>query len=152
MVQKYTKVLQIILASKTILLCLVWAKQITFVIHYVWADGRKGQMKTWDNTMVKWVIFLTVAPDPGVTELHPSQETMLKCTHGLVNTCHYSYVTKYRNSHEEKCSGRLSLMWAIYQLPTSRFISSFINLKRSFKNQISIYLFSITTTPLPLLS
>ena len=58
--------------------------------------------------MVKF--FLTVAPDLGVTELHPSQETMLKCTHGLVNTCHYSYVTKYRNSHEEKCSGRLSLM------------------------------------------
>ena len=32
------------------------------------------------------------------------EEKLLECTHSLVNTCHYSYVTKYKPSSAEQCS------------------------------------------------
>lgn len=32
------------------------------------------------------------------------EESLLECTHGLVNTCSYSYITKYKPSNQEKCS------------------------------------------------
>ena len=36
--------------------------------------------------------------------LATQEERLLECTHSLVNTCHYSYVTKYKPSSEEQCS------------------------------------------------
>ena len=39
-----------------------------------------------------------------VTEPGVGQETLLQCTHGLVKVCHYTYVTKYNNANEERCS------------------------------------------------
>ena len=37
------------------------------------------------------------------TEPHIGQETLLKCRHGLVSVCHYTYITKYKNNKEEQC-------------------------------------------------
>ena len=35
--------------------------------------------------------------------LATQEERLLECTHSLVNTCHYSYLTKYKASSEEQC-------------------------------------------------
>ena len=43
----------------------------------------------------------SVAP-PGPTL---GREVVLECTHGLVSSCSYSYVTKFTPSQEERCSG-----------------------------------------------
>ena len=44
---------------------------------------------------------------PSVAPPGPSlgREVVLECSHGLVSSCSYSYVTKFTPSQEERCSG-----------------------------------------------
>ena len=69
------------------------------------------------------------------------QETILECNHGHVNSCHYSYVTKYKSSKQQKCSGRLTLILIEIWI-------NLIHMKRSF----NIKILSHCLTKLPLIT